>query len=166
MLRRRRAISEHEAPDEATAVVRVHIVAGELLNPVAAVDESAGNRAAKGVVVRQHWKREARLIARAGVEASSPFHDWPTVVLAGRHGTGLYVHLLLGILAHVGDVEVIRLRVERVPPRITQSILPDLPPRSQLANEGVVCWDSVWTARIDIDPQDLPVEGAQVLSVC
>src|SRR5207249_7683221 len=74
--------------------------------------------------------------------------------------------LLPRVLAHVADPQIAGLAIERVAPRIPQTVRPDLRPRAGPADEGVVARDPVGPpiARPGVDPEHLPEQRAQVLA--
>src|SRR5690606_22508102 len=119
------------APDAAGDVVPEDVRAAQVGHRAAAVDVAAGDRAAPLAPVRvdddrQHQAR--RVAAGAGLEAAVGLHDVPAVVLAPARAGGLEVHLLEGVLADVGDVEVAGLAVEAEAPGVAQPVGPDLGP--------------------------------------
>src|SRR5688500_3351566 len=79
---------------------------------------------------------------RAGPVQVGPFPDGPTVVLATLAGLRLVVDLFPRALSDVADEEVARGAVEAEPPRIAQTIRPDLLARRR-SEVGVVRRDRV-----------------------
>src|SRR5438876_11842665 len=169
---RGRGIAGAEAPDEAAAEVRVEVAPAQSGHAAAAVDESAGDRAAgrvrrlgsgaavlrRAVAVVEDGEREPGHGARGErgaevgrVEAVQTLHDAPSVVAPARErGGGHEVDLLEEVLPDVGDVEVAGGAVEGVPPRVAQ-------PLGEALGRG--------GQRRDVDPQQLPQVGGVVLPV-
>src|SRR5438132_6704255 len=165
-------IAGAEAPDEAAAEVRVEVAPAQIGHAAAAVDESAGDRAAgrvrrlgsgaavlrRAVAVVEDGEREPGHGARGErhgevrrVEAVQALHDVPAVVATARErGGGHEVDLLEEVLPDVGDVEVAGGAVEGVAPRVAQ-------PLGEALGRG--------GQRRDVDPQQLPQVGGGALPV-
>src|SRR5436309_5703523 len=144
VIRRGPEIAAAEAPDEPAAEVRVEVAPAQIGHAAAAVDESAGDRAAgrvrrlgagaavlrRAVAVVEDGEREPGHGARGErhgevrrVEAVQALHDVPAVVATARErGGGHEVDLLEEVLPDVGDVEVAGGAVEGVAPRIAEAL--------------------------------------------
>src|SRR6185312_9877277 len=101
---------------------------------------------------REHGAGGAAVFeARPALEAAPPVVGALAVAAEGE------VDLLVLVLAHVTDREVARQSVKREPPRIAQTIRPDLRSLAGPADERVVGRDRIAAARARADPQDLAV---------
>ena len=97
-------------------------------------------------------------------------HDAPAVVdaLAATAGCRGPIHLLVRVLAHVGDPEVVCLSVEAECVWVAKPVRPDLAALAGLAHEWVAARDRVGQASggvVDIEPQHLPKQCVEVLAV-
>src|SRR6185436_4850386 len=153
LLIERRAVLISEALEKAGAIVRIEIVSANGRDGAAAVNVAAGDRARSPAVgVVDYGKLQARLVAAAGVVTARAFHDTPAIVhsaLAGRH----YVDLFVQALPHVGDVKEAGGHIERVPPRVSQSLRPDFSAMVRLANERIVGRNRVRVTVVNVEAQ-------------
>jgi hypothetical protein len=150
--------------DAARLPVAVDVPAFEALQLRAVIDVAARDGGRNGVgkdVGRRHDGRRAALAVRqAGLE---PFHDAPAVVAALLRGDDHFPPLP----AHVADPELPGFPVEAHPPRIAETVAPDLGPRLRVAHEGIVRGDRVRAAvggAVDVDAQDGRQEIGDVLA--
>src|SRR6202035_3000499 len=98
------------------AVVAVEVPPARGLHRLAAVDETAGDRAAVGVRVddhRLHFRADARVAVARGVDGVALVAAPAVVREPGELRLGPKVDLLPLVLADVADPEVARRRVER-----------------------------------------------------
>src|SRR5439155_807490 len=126
-------------PDAARAVIAVEVAPEELRKAAAAIAVAPGDRAVvRQVAVLEDGQRQrAVVIAARRVVAVGPLHEAPAVVLPSRARGRLEVHLLPLVLTDVGDKEIPELPVEAEPPRVAETVRPDLGPRARRAPEGV-----------------------------
>src|SRR3989442_13137102 len=117
------------------------------------------------MVILENRQRQRAVVtaARRAGEASGPLHEAPAVVLATRAGGRLEVHLLTGALADVGDEEIPPQPVEAEPPRVAETVRPDLGPRARRAPEGVGRRDRVGSGAVHVDAADLAEELTEIL---
>src|SRR2546422_6492297 len=117
------------------------------------------------MVILENRQRQRAVVtaARRDGEASRPLHEAPAVVLASRARGQLEVPLLPRVLADVGDKEIPGLTVEAEPPRVAETIRPDLGPRARRAPEGVRCRDRVGSGAVHVDAEDLAEELTEIL---
>ena len=112
-----------EHPDTAADEIAKHIGAIERGNFCSVVHVSANHRLVSlAVVVLEDGHGEPRhRTARRGIEAMQTFRDAPAEICAALCG-GEMVYFLEAVLPHVADPQVTGYRVNREPPRISQTI--------------------------------------------
>src|SRR2546422_9160590 len=117
------------------------------------------------MVILENRQRQRAVVtaARRDGEAGLPLHEAPAVVLASRARGQLEVPLLPRVLAAVGDKEIPELPVEAEPPRVAETIRPDLGPRARRAPEGVRCRDRVGSGAVHGDAEDLAEDRKSVV---
>src|SRR5262249_25848040 len=119
------AVVELRGPQPAGHPVAADIVANQLRQPLAAVDEAAGDRGRLGVreveVRRQDRRRAAPGV---GPDRLPPFHDRPAVVAAALYA----IHHLPQLPADVADPQLAGLAVEAHLPGVAEAVGPDLRP--------------------------------------
>src|SRR6267143_945125 len=148
------AVRVPEAAQKTSAVVRVEIVAVNVWDRAPAIHVSTryGARPADVGGVVDYRQRQPGLRARRGVIAAQAFHHAPAVIDTCLRGGG-DVNFFVGVLAYIGDVEQTSRSVERVAPRIPQSLRPDFTTLVRLAEEWVARGTDVRIAVIDVEPQ-------------
>src|SRR3972149_12326112 len=118
------------------------------------------------MVVLEHRRHQAGLVARVGVGTVPSLHDPPPVVLAPGASRRLKVDLLVLILAYIGNVEVAGATVERETPGVAEAERPDLAPVPGASRKRVGGRDRVRRCPgLDIDPQDLAQKGGWALRI-
>src|SRR5262249_19631910 len=142
-----------DPPDLAGGPVAVDVGADQLGQPGAAVDPAAGERAGLAVrVLGGRWGDRVRARLALGMEDVAPFGDTPAVV-----GPLLdQVSLLPQVLPILGDPELARWVVIAQPPRVAQTVGPQLGPGPLAIHERVVLRYPVAPAGvgvIDVDAQ-------------
>src|SRR5206468_9409396 len=152
-------------PDAARAVIAVEVAPEELRKAAAAIAVAPGDRAVvRQVAVLEDGQRQRAVVTAARrVVAVGPLHEAPAVVLPSRARGRLEVHLLPLVLTDVGDKEIPELPVEAEPPRVAETVRPDLGPRARRAPEGVGRRDHVGSGAVHVDAEDLAEELTEIL---
>ena len=123
------------------------------------------------MTVIQHGTGQAGPVAGgAGVGiAVSSLHPVPAEVegSASAGCSGADIDFLEGILSHVANVQIAIGTVEAEPPWIAETIAPDLAAsrRTGGCDEGIVRWNPIGRAAIQVDSKDLAKESSQTLAV-
>src|SRR5207302_10054435 len=99
-----------------------------------------------------------------GAVAVKALKDAPSVVGAAPRSLFLEVDLLEQVLAHVADREVAGQPVEAEAVRIAQAVRPDLRAYARPPYERVVLRDSVATAGLRVDADELGEQGVEPLA--
>ena len=145
-------------------VIAIDVGPVQLGQPVAVVDNPAGNRACFDMRMGDRGRYD-----RSG--ASSPFtmhglrafDQTPAVV-----GPPLYtIDQFPQLPAHITDPKGTRLGIEAHLPRVTEAVRPDLPSRSVELHKGIIAGDRIAPAGIrmvDVDPQDRRKQRRDVLA--
>src|SRR6478735_5679266 len=117
----KRAAARRDAPDRPAAVVAEDISALQAGHRVAAIDEPAGDGAARGVGVLRDRLDQRPGPERCVGEAAAAFVDVPAEVDEPGRRARQPVDLLDLALPDVADPEIARGAVEAVPPRVAQA---------------------------------------------
>ena len=160
---------ERERPHTAANEVAEHVAAPQRGNRVTPVDVTAGDGAARAVVVledricQRFERRRQRVVVGTGAFAVPP------AVVAATTAGWLVVDLLDDVLADIGNEErtsaAARWIVERNAPGIAQPQRPDF--WRSTPDERIVSRDiepfRVAIVDVDVDPQNLAVQHRQIL---
>src|ERR1051326_9165331 len=97
--------------------------------------------------------------------ARPPFKNAPTIVSSCLDE----IDFFNGILSDIADVEFLCCRIEREPPGISEAVRVNLVPPGFTSVEWIGFRRGVWNACaggvIDVDPQYLPEQSIQILSI-
>src|SRR5229473_4620553 len=154
-----------QLPNLAGLVVAIDVAAGQVRQALAAINTTArdGSSFRMRMLPGRRQKGRGAAFAVRLHRLMTSFEDAPAIIAAALHA----INHLPQFPAHVAHPQIPGLPVDAHPPRVAQSVSPDLRARAGHVHERIVWRHAIRPALfgvIDIDPQDGGKQVANVLT--